>query len=175
MHSRAIGRRNGSYYKKRCKRKPSRVVTRRLQVRTKRDERGGHAGAPLPTFTSARIDVGFRPRLCKNSDRLNTNPNFKGARFKGKDRLAIVFFDDPVRRAIRSPDLNLLRAQFELTKSEAALAVALLSGLPLKAAAAQSGASFATARTHLVHIFQKTGVHSQPELVNLLRKAGYDG
>jgi DNA-binding CsgD family transcriptional regulator len=98
-----------------------------------------------------------------------------GARFNGNDQLAIVFVDDPVRRAIHPPDLNLLRAQFELTKSEAALAAALLSGLPLKAAAAQSGASFATARKHLVHVFQKTGVHSQPELVNLLRKAGYDG
>lgn len=98
-----------------------------------------------------------------------------GARFKGKDQLAVIFVNDPVRRTIRPPDLSLLGAQFELTRAEAGLAAALLSGLPLKSAAARSGASFATARTHLVHIFQKTGVHSQPALINLLRKAGYDG
>lgn len=98
-----------------------------------------------------------------------------GAQFKGKDRLAIIFVNDPVRLVTRPPDLNLLRAQFEFTKSEAALAAALLGGLTLRAAAEQSGASIATVRTHLAHVFQKTGVHSQPGLVNLLRKAGYDG
>jgi DNA-binding CsgD family transcriptional regulator len=97
-----------------------------------------------------------------------------GARLHRQDQLAIVFVNDPVCRPTEPIDLDLLRDQFHLTKAEAEIVAALLSGLPLKAAS-RPGASVATARTHLSRVFQKTGAHSQTELVNLLRKSGYDG
>ncbi len=95
-----------------------------------------------------------------------------GARFGRNDQLAIVFVNDPTRRPVDGVDLDLLRAQFGLTKSEAEVASALLRGLPLKAAS-RSGATVSTTRTHLARVFEKTGVHSQRELLNLLRNAGY--
>ena len=69
------------------------------------------------------------------------------------------------------PDLSLLHGLFDLTPKEAALAAALASGLTLKQAAAQHAVRMSTARTHLEHIFQKTGTHQQSQLVLLLKSA----
>lgn len=41
----------------------------------------------------------------------------------------------------------------------------------MKAFAASAGITFATARTYLERIFQKTGMHSQGQLVTLLKGA----
>ena len=97
-----------------------------------------------------------------------------GARYKRQNQPAIMLVNDPNRLPAQRIDFDLLRAQFHLTRAEAEVVEGLQNGLPLKAAS-PTGASFATARTHLARVFQKTGAHSQAELVNLLRKAGYDG
>ena len=70
-----------------------------------------------------------------------------------------------------APDLSLLHGLFDLTPKEARLAAALASGKTLQDAAAASGIRYSTARTHLEHIFQKTGTGRQSDLVLLLQGA----
>jgi DNA-binding CsgD family transcriptional regulator len=61
-----------------------------------------------------------------------------------------------------------LRNRFGLTCAEANLAVEIARGDGRKAAAARLGIAVTTARTHLTHIFEKTGVRRQAELVRLV-------
>lgn len=61
-----------------------------------------------------------------------------------------------------------LRALYGLTAAESAFALEIVKGDGKAAAAARLGISYATARTHLSRIFEKTGVHRQAELVSLL-------
>jgi DNA-binding CsgD family transcriptional regulator len=72
----------------------------------------------------------------------------------------------PLARA--APDPALLMEAFELTRSEAALAIDLLQGLTVGEVAARSGRSVATVRTHLAHLLAKTGTARQSELLRLL-------
>jgi DNA-binding CsgD family transcriptional regulator len=55
-----------------------------------------------------------------------------------------------------------------LTPAEADFALEIVKGDGRAAAAARFGISVGTARTHLTHIFDKTGVRRQAELVRLL-------
>jgi DNA-binding CsgD family transcriptional regulator/PAS domain-containing protein len=64
-----------------------------------------------------------------------------------------------------------MRGLFDLTAKEASLAAALAAGLSLKDAARDANIRFSTARTHLEHIFLKTGVRQQSQLVALLKSA----
>jgi DNA-binding CsgD family transcriptional regulator len=61
-----------------------------------------------------------------------------------------------------------LREAYGLTAAEAAFALEIVKGDGKPAAAERLGISFATARTHLSRIFEKTGVHRQAELVRLV-------
>lgn len=61
-----------------------------------------------------------------------------------------------------------LRLHYGLTPAEAAFAVEIAKGDGKQAAAARRGISYSTARTHLSHIFDKTGVNRQGELVRLI-------
>jgi DNA-binding CsgD family transcriptional regulator len=81
--------------------------------------------------------------------------------------VAIVTVTDRDRRR-RQRNLRRLRRRFDLTSTEAALAVEILRGDGRKAAARRCGISDATAKTHLAHIFEKTGTHRQAELVRCL-------
>ena len=66
--------------------------------------------------------------------------------------------------------LNLLRREMGLTLAEATLALEILKGDGRAAAAQRCGISINTARTHLMHIFQKAGVNRQTELIRQLLK-----
>lgn len=61
-----------------------------------------------------------------------------------------------------------LRLRYGLTPAEAAFAVEIAKGDGKRAAAARRGIAYSTARTHLSHIFDKTGVNRQGELVRLI-------
>jgi DNA-binding CsgD family transcriptional regulator len=74
-----------------------------------------------------------------------------------------------VDRASRVPDGPVLNALFDLTPSEARLAIELASGREIKQAALNLGIGKGTARNYLERIFQKTGTHKQGELVSLLK------
>jgi DNA-binding CsgD family transcriptional regulator/PAS domain-containing protein len=79
---------------------------------------------------------------------------------------AIVFITDPEREhAVRKAGLQ---RQFGLTQAEAAFVIAILRGEGLQASADALGISVTTARTHLTHVFEKTGTRRQAELVHLI-------
>jgi DNA-binding CsgD family transcriptional regulator len=83
---------------------------------------------------------------------------------------AILFITDPERTS--DPTAKSLRQSFGLTRTEAAVALGVLSGGGLKAVAARLGIAPTTARTHLTAIFEKTGTRRQADLVRALLQNG---
>jgi DNA-binding CsgD family transcriptional regulator len=80
--------------------------------------------------------------------------------------VAILIITDLEReQRVRKEDF---RHRFGLTKAEADVALEILKGDGRDAAGARLGITSATVRAHLSHIFEKTGVRRQAELVRLL-------
>jgi DNA-binding CsgD family transcriptional regulator len=79
---------------------------------------------------------------------------------------AIVFIKDPKATALPSPED--IRVLFDLTRAQSALAREILRGDGVQAAADRLNIARATARTHLLEIFQKTGTSRQAELVRVI-------
>jgi DNA-binding CsgD family transcriptional regulator len=79
---------------------------------------------------------------------------------------AILFVKDMERPATLS--LTAFAHHFELSPAETAMVRELVRGDGAMAAAARLGISWTTARTHLSHVFQKTGMHRQAELIRLI-------
>ena len=77
--------------------------------------------------------------------------------------IALLLFDMPGRRELSAP---VLRELFSLTRSEARLVQSLAGGSSLDDGARSLGISVNTARTHLKHIFHKTGAKRQSELIH---------
>lgn len=83
--------------------------------------------------------------------------------------VAAVFITDG-RREPQST--NVFAETYGLTKGEAQIIDRLLDGDTLVAAAASIGISINTAKSHLSHVFAKTGVHRQAELIALIHRLG---
>jgi DNA-binding CsgD family transcriptional regulator len=83
--------------------------------------------------------------------------------------VAIVTISDPDLARQRREEQ--LRRLFGLTNAEAALAAEILKGDGRRAAAQRCGITDGTAKTHLEHIFEKTGTRRQAELIRLLLSA----
>jgi DNA-binding CsgD family transcriptional regulator len=66
------------------------------------------------------------------------------------------------------PPAARIRQRYGLTPAEAAFAREIIKGDGIQTCADRLGISRATARTHLSHIFSKTEVRRQAELVRLL-------
>jgi DNA-binding CsgD family transcriptional regulator len=82
---------------------------------------------------------------------------------------AIVFITDPEEAsAVRRESL---RQDFGLTPAEAGFTREVLKADGLQAAADRLGISLTTARTHLAHVFDKTGTRRQAELVRLILRS----
>jgi DNA-binding CsgD family transcriptional regulator/PAS domain-containing protein len=82
---------------------------------------------------------------------------------------AVIFIttlDQPV-----APDLQLLAPAFELTATEAKIAVSIAAGGGVPATAHALRISPNTVHTHLRRIFRKLGVNDQPGLVRVLMRA----
>jgi DNA-binding CsgD family transcriptional regulator len=79
---------------------------------------------------------------------------------------AIVFVKDPETRPLPSSDE--IRRMFELTPAQAGLAREILQGDGVPAAAERLGISRATAHTHLLEVFQRTGTSRQAELARVI-------
>ena len=82
--------------------------------------------------------------------------------------VAFALFVRPLQSRKISDDVRLA---FGFTAAEFRLAALLVDGLPLGIASERLGISKNTARTQLRALFDKTGVHRQPELVALLQRA----
>jgi DNA-binding CsgD family transcriptional regulator len=67
-----------------------------------------------------------------------------------------------------SPALEMLAEQFELTPAELRVLVAIMNFGGVAQVAAALKLSPATVRTHLRHVFEKTGVQRQADLVKLI-------
>jgi DNA-binding CsgD family transcriptional regulator len=85
----------------------------------------------------------------------------------------VVCVIDP-ETAVALPEAR-LRQLFGLTQAQARVALALFEGQSLRDAAETLGLSIFTVRAHLAHIFDKTGVSRQGELVALLTRAAANG
>lgn len=83
----------------------------------------------------------------------------------GSCRIAL-FVRDPDRAA--GPDTQTVAAVFGLTARETEVVTMLASGSGLPAIAWALGLSVSTVRTHLQHVFVKTGVTRQGELIRLV-------
>jgi DNA-binding CsgD family transcriptional regulator len=79
---------------------------------------------------------------------------------------AILFITDPGEASVVRRES--LRQDFGLTPAEAGFTREVLKADGLKAAADRLGISLTTARTHLAHVFDKTGTRRQAELVRLV-------
>jgi DNA-binding CsgD family transcriptional regulator len=79
--------------------------------------------------------------------------------------------------SVRDPDFDRqqreenLRHRFGLTSAEAALATEIAKGDGRRAAAQRCGITDSTAKSHLAHIFEKTGTRRQAELIRLFLSA----
>ncbi|SJM30637.1 LuxR C-terminal-related transcriptional regulator [Mesorhizobium delmotii] len=83
--------------------------------------------------------------------------------------VAILMITDPEReQRVRKEDL---RRRFGFTSAETDVALEILKGDGRDASAARLGIAATTVRAHLSHIFEKTGVRRQAELVRLLMQA----
>lgn len=78
----------------------------------------------------------------------------------------IVVIVDPEPQP--EPPPMLLQRLFGLTKSEAQIAVMVTRAEGLKPIAEELSVSVTTVKTHLQHVFDKTGTHRQAELVRLV-------
>jgi DNA-binding CsgD family transcriptional regulator len=79
---------------------------------------------------------------------------------------AILFITDPEEAVVVRR--KSLRHDFGLTPAEAGFTREVLKADGLQAAADRLGISLTTARTHLAHVFDKTGTRRQAELVRLI-------
>jgi DNA-binding CsgD family transcriptional regulator len=80
---------------------------------------------------------------------------------------AILLVSD-TERPSADPSMDVLRRTFGLTQTEATLASHLAREVPLPLVAELLGISFETARSHLKHIFTKTGTNRQSDLLRLI-------
>ena len=83
---------------------------------------------------------------------------------------AVVIFITALDQAV-APDLRLLAPAFELTATEAKIAVSIATGGVVPATAHALRISPNTVHTHLRSVFRKLGVNDQPGLVRVLMRA----
>jgi DNA-binding CsgD family transcriptional regulator len=84
---------------------------------------------------------------------------------------AIVFVKDPKRGL---PSREHLQFLFDLTPAQAGVAREILQGDGIQAVASRLGISPATARTHLLEVFHKTGTSRQAELVRVILQRSFN-
>ena len=90
-------------------------------------------------------------------------PVFSGRRFEAEPCVILYLFDASLDRQVSHDVLTRL---YGLTQTEGKLVQLLVGGSTLDDAAAHLAISVNTARTHLKHVFHKTGVNRQAELVH---------
>jgi DNA-binding CsgD family transcriptional regulator len=77
-----------------------------------------------------------------------------------------VLISDPEQPS--GPPASHLQTLFRMTRAEARLAASLAAGETLRAAAAELGITYGTARSRLTQLFRKTNTQSQGQLIRLL-------
>jgi DNA-binding CsgD family transcriptional regulator len=126
---------------------------------------GGSDGADSDTLTVTRPDGGDLSVLVL--------PVKAESTWLAQPAAAIVFVKDAQANGL--PSHEHLQRLFGLTPAQAALACQILHGDGIQAAADRLGISRATARTHLLEVFQKTGTNRQAELVRVILQRSFTG
>jgi DNA-binding CsgD family transcriptional regulator/PAS domain-containing protein len=116
----------------------------------------------VPLDFPIRRSVVHRP-LTAHILPIPTKSAWKG--FSPQSGVAAVFVIDPL---VRSADVSTFAEAYYLTTAERGLLREVVQGGGVVDAAGKLGISVPTARTHLQHIFEKTTVNSQVELVRLI-------
>jgi DNA-binding CsgD family transcriptional regulator len=88
----------------------------------------------------------------------------------GRDDMHTVFFIINTDQKVQI-DAHALSCLFHLTAAEARIATLIANGARLDDVAIELDISLNTVRTHLRHIFEKTGVERQADLIHLLLRA----
>jgi DNA-binding CsgD family transcriptional regulator len=88
----------------------------------------------------------------------------------GRDDMHTVFFIINTDQKVQI-DAHALSRLFHLTAAEARIATLIANGARLDDVAVELDISLNTVRTHLRHIFEKTGVERQADLIHLLLRA----
>lgn len=96
--------------------------------------------------------------------RLSSNAPSAGDRSRPR---AVLFLRDPEKSAVLHG--KVLSDLFGLTRREAELALASIDGERLECCASRLGMGLGTARQHLKHVYEKTGVHNRAGLCCLIR------
>jgi DNA-binding CsgD family transcriptional regulator len=91
--------------------------------------------------------------------------------FQPETNGAIIFIRDPESTRPLA-DRAYLRDLYGLTPTETDLAIELMRGGRLTAAAETLGIATSTAKSHLKRIFEKTGAHRQADLVRIAAEIG---
>jgi DNA-binding CsgD family transcriptional regulator len=118
------------------------------------------APAPSQFYETMHVERIDRRPLYLTVSSISGGPGPDGRRF------VLLIIVDPEHEPVIDGDA--LRARLGLTRSEAQLAALLARGVRLEAASESLSISSGTARTHLKHIFAKTGTDRQVELVRLI-------
>lgn len=84
----------------------------------------------------------------------------------GSGRHAVVVVADPEHESDTAP--TFLRRHYGLTPGETEIAVMVMNGGGVKEIAERMSLSQSTVKTHLQHVFDKTGTHRQADLIRLL-------
>jgi DNA-binding CsgD family transcriptional regulator len=133
--------------------------------------RRGHDGiaatTPADTIALRRLIAGTGGpcALTRNAGRPPLAALAVPLRSEAAGAATILFLTDPDRD--RRQRAETLQRRFGLTRAESAFLAEIVKGDGLRAAASRLGVSLATARTHLRHVFDKTGARRQAELVGL--------
>jgi len=133
-------------------------ATQRLQALIDRagrvDARAGGSMVLAPADGARRLQVEVAPLAARHAWPFAAGP------------AVIVSIADPQVGGELSD--SMLRDLFDLTPAEVRVAAAVFSGLEPAKAAERLGVSLPTVRTHLVHIYAKTGAAGQSDLCRLL-------
>ena len=109
----------------------------------------------------------FRGRRQANPYVIHTLPlHHSGTDEPAREATALVLIIDPEHEP--EPAAALLRRLHGLTNTEAQVALRIVRGADLKQVSEELSVSVTTVRTHLQHVFDKTGTHRQAELVRTL-------
>lgn len=130
-------------------------LTRSIARASELDDRDIWGGSFLCARTSGR-----RPYIVHV---VPIDPNYIAAPQNGRVMIIIV---DPEHQP--EPPAALVRRLYGLTRSETQVALLVMRGQGLGPIAEELSVSLATVKTHLRHVFDKTGTHRQAELVRLL-------
>jgi DNA-binding CsgD family transcriptional regulator len=128
----------------------------------------GIAGAtPADTIALRRLIAGSGGPcvLTRNAGRPPLAVLAVPLRSEAAGNATILFLTDPGHDRRQRADA--LQRRFGLTRAEGTFLAEIVKGDGLRAAAGRLGVSLATARTHLRHVFEKTGARRQAELVGL--------